>query len=152
VGVVIGHRNEMYGNLMVYREWGIHATIMLPVESAPRSTLIREDIPLIENTACLVGLNLMGRILDRPTEYQLSRGIRSNYERMHNLPAVVTISLSQPVVHTISGPTLGGGWKNPEHDVRGHERHYKSGKVVWVAGHKRGDPNVQRRTIYRVIP
>ena len=33
------------------------------------------------------------------------------------------------------------------HEVHGHPRHLRSGKTVWVRGHQRGDPNIERKTI-----
>lgn len=44
------------------------------------------------------------------------------------------------------GSTNGHGHSTPkrEHDVRGHQRKYKSGKVVWVREHKRGDASLGR--------
>jgi hypothetical protein len=36
-----------------------------------------------------------------------------------------------------------------QHEVHGFLRHLRSGKTVWVRGHMRGDPNVERKTIYQ---
>lgn len=38
------------------------------------------------------------------------------------------------------GEATGEGTKHREHDVRGHWRHLKHGRVIWVRNHKRGDP------------
>lgn len=121
--------------------------------------------------------NLLGALLDRPHEYRLSKGARTPRERMLNEPSVVTISLSKPIIHTVGKQGGGGGWQMPIHDVSGHWMCAERGKarpgcrhdprlrdgdhaicgncgnlIVWVPEHQRGDPNIQRRTTYRVIP
>lgn len=156
-GAVVAKRGELTKPAIeVFGGWEMDTYVSVMIDESERVDLasdasrykMNETREFVTTTFMLV----MQGILDRPERFVLARGIRTPRERMLNTPAVVTISLSQPVTRTIGASGLGGGWKMPEHDVRGHERHYKSGKVVWIDGHKRGDKNVQRKTTYRVIP
>jgi len=157
VGVVIDRRRNMARSTFTKGEWTVYARAsqlidagsdINLVESALQDNHLNDIATIGANAAC----GLIHAMMNRPHEYTLARGLRSNRERMLNIPAVVTISLSKPIIHTAPNLTPGGGWHMPEHDVRGHERRLRSGKVVWVSGHKRGDPSVQRKTTYRVIP
>lgn len=50
-------------------------------------------------------------------------------------------SLEDMMVHKVyeKKPWQGGHHASPiEHEVSGHERHYKNGKVVWIDGYRRG--------------
>lgn len=155
MGVVVAKRNALYRGVDFYRDWGLYANGGRHIPHDAAVDLEKVDTSDIKNMATLgsiVALKVMRGILDRPTEFVQSRGIRTPRERLLDLPAVVTISLSEPVRRAIGASGLGGGWKMPEHDVRGHTRTYKSGKVIWIDGHKRGDKNIKRKTTYRVIP
>lgn len=154
VGIVVSERNRMFRSAETYRDWAIYSNAGRHVAEQSRVDLLNYDTSDIKTAAdagIWLALTVMRGILDRPTEYRLAHGARTARERISNMPAVVTISLSKPIVQTL-GAGMGGGWKMPEHDVRGHERRYKSGKVVWVEGHKRGDKNVIRKTTYKVVP
>lgn len=179
-GVAIGRVNEMIRTSAEYRGWGIHAFGMRqahPDEAEKWDSGKTKDIKFASTIAATaVGL-LVGRLMDRPHEFRLSKGIRTNRERVLNYPTVVTISLSAPIVQTIGNGNGGGGWHMPEHDVVGHWQCIERGKAMagchhspvlrdgdfaicerchrlikYIPEHKRGDPTVQRKTTYRVIP
>jgi hypothetical protein len=38
-----------------------------------------------------------------------------------------------------------------QHEVRGHPRKLRSGTITWVSAHRRGDPNVERKTTTRIV-
>lgn len=154
----IAKRSDMKKPDVVYQGWALRRSAAAFIDQGkPEATVnevINEGADGLRAAAATFETDvmwLMRQMLDRPIEYRLSKGDRTPRERILNIPAVVTISLSKPILRTL-GNGHGGGWRMPEHDCRGHERHYKSGKVVWINGHKRGDPNVVRRTTYRVIP
>lgn len=155
LGVVVAKRNALYRGVDFYRDWGLYANGGRHIPHDYAIDLAATDTSDIKNMATLgsiVALKTMRGLLDRPHEYRQSHGTRTPRERMLDIPAVITLSLSRPITHVVGASGLGGGWKMPEHSVMGHERHYKSGKVIWIEGHKRGDPNVARKTTYRVIP
>jgi hypothetical protein len=96
--------------------------------------------------------NVTDGLLNRAVEYVKARGTRTARDRIHHIPALIIVSLSRPKRITEKNQVQGhSGIKMPEHDVMGHWRHLKNNKVVWVSAHKRGDPNVLRRTITRVV-
>lgn len=154
MGVVVGERSHMIRTSETYRSWGLYTNSGRHIPEKSKVDLINydtEDLKLAAASAGITVVRLMRAILDRPTEYRLSHGARTQREKMLNRPTVVTISLSKPVIHSAPSGNH-SGIKMPEHDVRGHERKLKSGKIVWVSGHKRGDPSIERRTTYRVVP
>lgn len=156
VSVAMPRATAKVSTPVVHREWGLAVSILQKVRKDDQISLVpdpnmAEEMDAIGNHYAGTTLWLMRSMLERPTEYRLSRGVRTARERLHNIPAMVTISLSKPVIRCAPSGHH-SGVKMPEHDVRGHDRHYKSGKVVWIEGHKRGDPSVQRKTIYRVVP
>jgi len=152
--VVVGRRGDMDRSTFEWKGWAIHgqaARLIRTEELVNVAAANTEDLKYAADIAVIACCRIMRNLLDRPVEYVLSRGNRTPRERMLNIPAVVTISMSSPIKQSV-GHGNGGGWKMPEHDVRPHERRLRSGKVVWVKAHKRGDPHIQRRTTYRVIP
>lgn len=156
-GAVITRRADIVRPDVVWEDWAMRCNVAALIGKDEKVDLVDQTIAngyLEKAHSGFVHTMafLLTALLDRPVEFKQSRGMRTNRERLHNTPAVVTISLSEPIIRTDHGATLGGGWKMPEHDVRGHERRLKSGKTVWVSGHKRGDPNVERRTTYRIVP
>jgi len=154
MGVVVGERSRMVRTSETFRDWGLYTNAGRHIPENSSIDLINydtEDLKMAAQSAGIVALRTMRGILDRPTEYRLSHGARTSRERVLNRPAVVTISLSKPVIRAAPSGHH-SGVKMPEHDVRGHERRLKSGRIVWVTGHKRGDPNVERRTTYRIVP
>lgn len=100
-----------------------------------------------------VVVHVMLGIMDRPDEYVQSHGVRSRLDVARGKQSVITISLSQPRKiyerHPNAPPS---GIHMPLHAVRGHWRRLKSGKMVWVSAHERGDPDVPRRSLTRAIP
>jgi hypothetical protein len=98
---------------------------------------------------------------NRPEVFEMSRRqVKEPSEVKRRLgrkgPTTITIRLSAPIVKRIPVDSPMGhnstGRKMPEHLVKSFQRHYKSGKVVSVRPHKRGDPSIPRKTVYRVIP
>lgn len=155
--VTVDRKGNLFGYTLDYRDWTISVGCYKRIEHDERVDLTKPmmdsmGVDYVRSFSGLVVLRLMRAILDRPTEYRMSRGVRTHRERMTNVPSVVTISLSKPLIATIPGDTRGGGWKLPEHQVRGHWRTCRNGNTIWIDGHKRGDPNVKRKTVYRVVP
>lgn len=149
VGVAVGLAKDMR---IVYqqKQWGVASELMelAGYEENPSS----EEMDAIEHTGMGIALEFMKVMLARKHEYVARRIGGTKLERLREKRSIVTISLSAPVVQSVGATPSGGGWKMPEHQVRGHYRRYTSGKIVWVSGHKRGDPNVERKTIYKVVP
>lgn len=155
--VVVDRKGNLFGHTLDYRDWTIDVECYKRIEHDEKVDLTKpmmasEDIKYVRSLSGMIVLKLMRAILDRSTEYRMSRGVRTHRERITNVPSVVTISLSKPLIVTVPGDTRGGGWKLPEHQVRGHWRTCRNSNTIWIDGHKRGDPNVKRKTVYRVVP
>ena len=104
---------------------------------------------------------------NRPQEFQMRRaapkGVRQRLNA-HRHERVVTVSLTKhetvligdalPSLTSLLAQPKGEptGRKVCEHEVRPFTRRLRDGRLVNVRGHRRGDPSVPRKTVYRVVP
>lgn len=126
----------------------------------------------------IMGAMIGTAIMDRPNEYRISRNKPGIRERLAKVSSVTTISLSKPRIVTQPNPLAAGtGSPMPKYDYRGHWICAEHGKakpgcnhdpvlydgkhavckncgnlITWREAGSRGDPNIQRRTTYRVVP
>lgn len=142
-----------------YGSWYVNTGVVLStaaaMEKAQKSNEedVRDFIGVVEHLSIMV----LQAIMDRPTEFQLARTPRSPLQiAKGNVPLshTVTLSLSAPKIETVgSHPGTGiSGWKMPLHRVKEHLRRLRSGEVIIIHSHERGDPDVPRRTVTRIVP
>ncbi len=96
------------------------------------------------------------RFIERLTKHQ-ERALR-RYGQLSDTKRIISVAWDAPTptyieaLDRLTRPPEPTHDRGPvcRHDVRGHARHMRSGKVVWVTAHQRGDPNVPRKTITRI--
>lgn len=114
--------------------------------------------PYVRKAMVEIGMSIVAYVTDTllncPHEVRVSRGIRTKLDVARNKQAIVTVSLSEPVLdYSNRNPNpIPSGIRMPEHDVKGFWRTSKSGKTSFIEAYTRGDPNVPRKTIKRIIP
>lgn len=84
-----------------------------------------------------------------------SKGIKKQIPGVHGAGVrIITVYWDAPTPrynHKTDPDRVPSGIHMPEHEVRSHERHYKSGRVAIIKSHKRGDANIPRKTMVRLI-
>lgn len=105
------------------------------------------DIDLIILLSCYTCLNIMGYImqkgLERQREYRKSGGRKYKYSREYRLSTSFNkIYLFDDIVNYVSEKYIPSKAHHeiqcPCWEVRGHYRHYKSGKLVFIPSYKKG--------------
>lgn len=90
------------------------------------------------------------RFIDRD-----SKGLKKQIPGCHAAGVrIITVYWDAPTPrynHRTDPDRVPSGIHMPEHEVRSHERHYKSGRVTIIKSHKRGDAAVPRKTQIRLI-
>lgn len=114
--------------------------------------------------AFALALAMAEALRNRPRELVVRKappnGVRQRLSA-HDHERVITISLSAPVKEYVdpwsairggSREGSGKGSKKCEYEVQPFTRRLRDGRVINVRGHKRGDPNIPRKTTYRIVP
>jgi hypothetical protein len=104
----------------------------------------------------LIALSLPKTLIEKEdhSAYNQTQRRLQRHNKQRQEYHTVRISLDDRDIVFVGGETREGNHTpRGEHDVRGHIRTYRSGRVVWVRPHKRGEgPVKSHRVGYELVP
>lgn len=132
--------------------------MMMGVSVITARNVVDEEYELAKKISAALGIFAMIALKARGEEHIVrEKRWGSKLAKLQNKPPIVYVSLSKPNIVTTfkmigTKPKGAAAWRMPIHFVREHLRQYRSGKVAYIRPHYRGDENVPRKTLHKVIP